>query len=525
MRRTLAAVLATVTVSSVLAQGAVPAGSVGEIVLLATRPSPESAARLRTALSDGDPRVRLAAARVVSATSARELWSPVSQALFVEQDPAPAAEQIRAMLHLQGARAVPLIEAHAVRLGGPAARSLADWLALHDVAGLVARLPSLAGRVAPGVDSLRAAVTRAAADPASRHDVLTAWAAVASGEEWKMTLQSVLRFDADIQTAEATLIEALRSAREPIRQDTAWFMLEALAAGHSLPRPLLAAVERPDVVTGWESFGRELLVRYGRRADPVDAASFLARVPAVHRMRSMGRLQLLSPNEQDVMKRRDPSLLGAPPRPMASGQLPTVRSVQLWMRGLIDDLASAAGCSLPPVAVTGVARVTHHADGRPGKIEAATDKLSPSCVPVFHALLMTSISEVDRPVSQDQQLLYVLPLSQRFAQCTGRAFGALRRVGGEHGSGVIRTPRKTRDIKPVYPQPLMRAGRQGTVILDAVLSDTGCVRDLYVSHSAGTVGLDLAALEAVSQWEFEPTLLDGEPIAVTMTVSVNFSIR
>ena len=37
-------------------------------------------------------------------------------------------------------------------------------------------------------------------------------------------------------------------------------------------------------------------------------------------------------------------------------------------------------------------------------------------------------------------------------------------------------------------------------------------------------GLDAAAIEGVNQWEYEPTLLNGEPVSVTFTVRVNFTL-
>jgi len=94
----------------------------------------------------------------------------------------------------------------------------------------------------------------------------------------------------------------------------------------------------------------------------------------------------------------------------------------------------------------------------------------------------------------------------------------VRRVGGD-----IRPPQKVTDVAPVYP-PLARAARvEGIVILEAVIGEDGGVRDVRVLRSVQL--LDEAAMEAVRQWRFTPTLLNGEPVPVVMTITVAFKLR
>jgi periplasmic protein TonB len=89
--------------------------------------------------------------------------------------------------------------------------------------------------------------------------------------------------------------------------------------------------------------------------------------------------------------------------------------------------------------------------------------------------------------------------------------------------GVIKPPAKTRDVSPVYP-PIAQAARvQGIVIIEATISPAGNVQDTRVLRSIPM--LDAAALDAVRQWEYTPTLLNGVPVAVVMTVTVNFQLR
>ena len=92
------------------------------------------------------------------------------------------------------------------------------------------------------------------------------------------------------------------------------------------------------------------------------------------------------------------------------------------------------------------------------------------------------------------------------------------RVGGN-----IKTPTKTKDVKPVYPPIAQSARVQGVVIIEATIGPDGRVKDAKVLRSIPL--LDQAALDAVKQWQFTPTLLNGVPVPVIMTVTVNFTLQ
>lgn len=92
------------------------------------------------------------------------------------------------------------------------------------------------------------------------------------------------------------------------------------------------------------------------------------------------------------------------------------------------------------------------------------------------------------------------------------------RVGGNVGA-----PMKIRDWKPVYPAEAMAGGVQGIVILEATIDCDGSVVNPRVLR--GVAPLDAAALEAVQQWKYTPTLLDGVPVPVIMTMTVTFTLR
>jgi TonB family protein len=78
------------------------------------------------------------------------------------------------------------------------------------------------------------------------------------------------------------------------------------------------------------------------------------------------------------------------------------------------------------------------------------------------------------------------------------------------------------EVAPEYPEGARRAGVQGTVVLDAVVSAEGAVTQVKVI--SGPEALSLAALDAVRWWRYEPYLVDGQPATVETTVSVGFQL-
>jgi protein TonB len=80
-----------------------------------------------------------------------------------------------------------------------------------------------------------------------------------------------------------------------------------------------------------------------------------------------------------------------------------------------------------------------------------------------------------------------------------------------------------KDVRPVYPAIAATARVQGVVILDLLIGPDGHVADAKVLRSIPL--LDQAAKDAVLQWEFMPTLLNGTPVSVIMTATVNFELQ
>jgi protein TonB len=90
-------------------------------------------------------------------------------------------------------------------------------------------------------------------------------------------------------------------------------------------------------------------------------------------------------------------------------------------------------------------------------------------------------------------------------------------------SSGIKPPTKVHDVSPIYPEIAQRARVQGIVILEATIGIDGRVTNARVLRSIPL--LDQPALDAVRQWTFTPTLLNGTPVPVIMTVTVTFNLK
>lgn len=102
------------------------------------------------------------------------------------------------------------------------------------------------------------------------------------------------------------------------------------------------------------------------------------------------------------------------------------------------------------------------------------------------------------------------------AAARAKAVVAPLRIGGQ-----IKPPLKIKNVEPVYPAIAQSARVAGAVTIEATIGADGKVMDAKVVRSIPL--LDQAALDAVRQWEYRPTLLNGVPVPVLVTVTINFT--
>jgi TonB family protein len=94
------------------------------------------------------------------------------------------------------------------------------------------------------------------------------------------------------------------------------------------------------------------------------------------------------------------------------------------------------------------------------------------------------------------------------------------RIGGN-----VQATKLSSQVKPVYSEILQQQGIEGTILLQAIIAKDGGLSALAVMNALANPDLAKAAVDAVKQWRYEPTLLNGNPVEVATTIKVNFKLK
>lgn len=112
----------------------------------------------------------------------------------------------------------------------------------------------------------------------------------------------------------------------------------------------------------------------------------------------------------------------------------------------------------------------------------------------------------------------VIGTGRRAAPSTNGAPQRIR-IGGN-----VQATRLVSNVKPDYPAELQQQGVEGTVLIQAVIAREGNLLSATVVNAGVHPQLAKAALDAVNQWRYQPTLLNGEPVEVITEITVNFRL-
>jgi TonB family protein len=183
----------------------------------------------------------------------------------------------------------------------------------------------------------------------------------------------------------------------------------------------------------------------------------------------------------------------------------------------VDATVDAAG----DVTATKAATVTVHGRGD------TSDGVATAAMPAVESAVASAVTAIrdwrfEAPSRTPASVLVRVRFAAepRVAMVTG-----VTPVRGYVAKRVLRVsqpPKKIVNVPPVYPQEAQDAKVTGVVVVDMILDGDGSVHEAWVTQSVPM--LDQAALDAVRQWKFEPTLLNGAPVPVRITVSVNFTL-
>lgn len=93
------------------------------------------------------------------------------------------------------------------------------------------------------------------------------------------------------------------------------------------------------------------------------------------------------------------------------------------------------------------------------------------------------------------------------------------RVGGS-----VQAAKLLMQVRPSYPAEMKEQRLEGVVVLQAVISKEGVPLSLNSQSPETNRAFVDAAIEAVKQWRYQPTLLNGEPVEVITTITINFTL-
>jgi TonB family protein len=515
----------------------------GDVALLVNTLDTPSVEAVQAAITASDPLVRTVAARIAGVTSHPPFGNALVAALANEQDPGTAEEQVRALLMIRGLLAASVVEA---RLGSLPAigHAYAKWLASAQHERFAEVLPTLATSLGDERTGLSFYVSTALnTRPEGAESLVRTWLTVSTTQEWDGSLDAV--YQQMRPGLETLLIEAVTTARPEIREVTIWNAVRRLAINQAVPSALLDAIApagAPPASTDgaaltWEQFGRELVVRRHRGTPTPDRSGFLVAEASKHRRDAISAALLPQVLETERKALRDiltsadqlpkETFKELTPKLDRSGM--SMRTMPVEWPGFLQQLLDAAKCRVGKSPLFGVVYVTYRPNGTPAQLQVTKTPIPQGCEPALTALARLTFRDPDYQPRAGEGELLVLPFAREFVQCAADA-GANRRgfrtaIGDTDGrGGRIVPPKKTRDVKPEYPAVDLQRRIQGAVVTQSTISPTGCISHLKIMRSVSP-GIDFAALRAVTQWAFTPTLLNDQPVPVIMTVTVNFSLQ
>lgn len=197
--------------------------------------------------------------------------------------------------------------------------------------------------------------------------------------------------------------------------------------------------------------------------------------------------------------------------------------VSVTLRTVIDEAGQVVEVRL--------ASFTFRRSGDPATMMGGPDVVPQFPYPVLQDFIAAAADAVrrsryERPLRGPAVFTSIIQFTPEDTLAATRLVPMVQRVSAEGaikiGAGM-KVPVKVKDVRPVYPAAARDAGIQGIVIIETRIERDGRVGSAGVLRSIPE--LDQAALDAVYQWEFQPALMNGVPVPVILTVTVQFTAR
>ena len=523
--------------------------SVGRIALLAREGAkPEVIETLRQAMRDGRVEVRAAGARVANVIRTPALLDDLRNALRAEDDAAAALEQVAALAALGGPEDGSLLLEVARRLGSPTAASVALFIAR-------ARGPETVPALLPLMQEL--GLSRQARSAflltATRRDPNLVRAAAAAAleandaEMWLAALQSAE--DAEVALETTVMSSALRHPDPKLAGETAWNLArifsqrvpEDAAALSAAVGGLEADGAGPADSDLW--FGKVLLSRV-LGLKPVESTAWIRFIDSVPRSwmdlsEMESRLSAhLTPTERKALKRRykrlfkERKLTELPePQPVkkadhgvAKKYVPVVRLATGFPPKFVSETLATSRCDPAGRILLGQADVTFDLLGRPRRVFWRRSPFSPECTEAMTNLFSASLAPPDLPTDPAiPHMLFLILEDGYLSRLEVSASRADTESLSINGPESVKPPKRTRFIKPEYPESARAARVEGKVIVEIVVNRQGLVSDIRLLKWADEEFV-VSAFRSISQWRYTPASRSGRPVKVYLTVIVEWNL-
>ena len=513
----------------------------GSIALLAPHAREKGVSeKLKTALSSPKAEVRGVAARIVNLGGLQDLVPDVAAALVKELDPEAAREEIHALFSQGGAASEAAVFAAVRRLSPRLDRDFARIIArVRGPSALDLYYGSFQDLALGPID--RRAFFRLATR--EKKDQLIGAASRVLGHRdtasWKELLE--VASDAGVVLEEPVILEALRSRDDIFRGETAWYLAKNYCENPPADRQVLLAAlsETPGQASPADAelrFGEEILGRVLGRP-PVEDEAWIACLlsnPFCHLdsdFLESPLLDYLTPRERHAILERNEKNL--PPEATSRGKKfsyterrgrPGIRLVGGLPVSVARDLASAGCRSTWARKSFTVASVAFRADGLPRGVSLELVP-EPQCANAASAFFLLTSAPDD--VAPEQTRRYIAIFDPDSMTCNESAtLPALLESSGEilRVRAKVIPPKLIKRAEPIYPLSSRQNHEEGVSIYEAVITPSGCVRDLRVIKSS-TPTLDVYGIDAISRWRYRPASLDGRPVAVYLTVTVTYTLK
>jgi TonB family protein len=517
--------------------------SPGAIARLVEYPQSDAArARLSRAMLDASPEIRAAAARVVFVTASVALLPQVASALGRETDADALVEQVRALTWFgrpeQDAQILDALErgsSYQAVLVFAAARGPSALSVLRRTAGRSAdeMLTSDFVRIAMRGDAAAIAEMGGQAVRDGNRELLSA------------ALRAVRDVDGSIPPV--LMAEALRAPAESgLGLVALWnwlgdWPIEAPVHPGMIRDAIATFLDRskPDAADGAAVLAHELAARSIGRSPRTDDgwATFLGtRSTSVDPYIGFRSLRVLLTDAEferlTVANQRDPKAFTPLRHPSEMAIMKASFSARQtaglfvasgYPRGFVRSVFSVAGCNPRGFNAGGgaAADLVMRSDGRVARISLIESDVRRECAAAARTLFMTYVADPFRPVKEGDTGLIIVPFVPDYITCQD---SRPTRHAQRSSPGDTVPPKKIRNVQPKYPADMQVRGISGVVVMEAIISTTGCIRSARIVQSVHP-RMDWAAISAVIGWRFTPSRQNGEPVDTRVMVTVQFLLQ